>query len=225
MMRLTKLCTVSLLAVALAATVGQAASSSVEVAGVGNVTWSGGGGQISPAQNPNIGFTWASVLVDDPAGPPPTEGSDSRSQTWDVIGWYPSGPTTTFSANFTIDELLDTTNLGDSAYDSVLVKLELIGNTGTLIDDDVYSVANSVADGADLDLTTPVLLQVTTSNAGQIDGANEGKLKITVELTAGALTAPCCPPPQPPVIPAPGAIVLASLGMGLVGWLRTRRTL
>jgi hypothetical protein len=216
MMRLTKLCTVSLLAVALAATVGQAASSSVEVVGVGSVTWSGGGGQIS-GQDTNIGFTWASVLVDDPAGPPPTEGSDSGYQTWEVVGWYPSGPTTTFSANFTIDELLDTTNLGDSAYDSVMVKLELIGNKGTLIDDDVYSVAHSVADGTDLDLTTPVLLQVTTSAAGQIDGANEGKLKISVEVSAGALTAP--------PIPAPGAVVLASLGMGLVGWLRTRRTL
>lgn len=224
MMRLMKLCTVSLLAVALAATVGQAASSSVEVVGVGSVTWAGGGACISPAQNPDIGFTWAGVLVDDPVGPPPTEGADSQSQTWDVVSWYPSGPTTTFSANFTVAELLDTACLGDLAYDSVLVKLELIGNKGTLIDDDVYSVANGVADGVDLDLTTGVLLQVTTPTS-QVDQANEGKLKITVEVTAGALTAPCCPPPQPPVIPAPGAIVLASLGMGLVGWLRTRRTL
>ena len=237
MMRLTRV-TLSLLAVALIASVGQASVSDVSVLGNGSLTTSGANPTIRiEGGSTDIGGAWIDLLADDPIDADPTVDSASMSRSWVLKDWMysPESWRTTVSANLTINELLDTDNPGDWASDDVVLKLQLFGNGGTLIDEDVYSLANSVADGVELGpLATPVLLQVTTPDH-PVDHANHGTLVLTVEGTASAFTAEQCPPDPgtdpgtppngTPVIPAPGAILLASLGMGLVSWLRTRKTL
>lgn len=237
MIRTTKLCLLSLLIVALCATVGQASVSGVSVLGNGSLTTAGGNPSIrivgTYVGDKSIDGTWVDVLADDMVEDcDPTTDSDTVSKTWSLKDWWTAGSkyVTTVTANFTIDELLETSKLGDTASDSVTVKFELFGNKGTLIDSDVFTLANAVADGDDLAALTAIALSVTTPGS-QVDEKNAGTLKLTVAADVSAFTAkpPTCPPTQPPTcpptVPAPGAIVLASLGMGLVNWLRTRRAL
>lgn len=254
MIRVTKLCLLALALLAFCASAGQAAVSEVTVSGVGSLSVTGGNaGDIrSMMGSRSIDGTLASALADDVvADADPTIATDDDERSWLIKSWWTTGDAidqTTITANLSLDELLDTTNAGDLASDAVTVKLELFSSGNHLIDSDVFNLANSVADGIDLAASTPVVLSVTTPT-GMVDGHSYGTLKLTVDILASAFTAVVCPPDDDgddqngggddqngggddqnggsttPVVPAPGAIMLASLGMGLVSWLRTRRTL
>jgi len=134
------------------------------------------------------------------------------------IGWVTSNPTV-YTVNYTITPDLFTEILGDWASGDVTVKLELLG-----ISSDQDIVAMYVADGGVL--TDPILGSVSVSTPSHATGGdNAGDLKLTISLDAEAFKEAVPVQPDPPVVPAPGAIVLSSLGAGLIGWLRRKQAL
>jgi hypothetical protein len=146
------------------------------------------------------------------------------------ISWGITGKSTdqsTFTVDYSLDADLVSEILGDWASGNIAVTLAITSQNGTTLDTDVATMPLSVADGTVIDQTFTGSIAVTTPSKAT-GGSNWGTLTLIVTASGEAFKAEVTTPPEPPVdptIPAPGAIVLGSLGAAFVGWLRRNRAL
>ncbi len=176
------------------------------------------GGADAQASTSDLNVLIGAATADDPA----LNGSTlARAEAWQDIYFSVSilgGRTVSFTMDVDVDTFLQTALDTDWATSNAQWGLDLY-NGSTKIVGSSDSSTNNINGDTVYDGTTPDTLTVS----GYFGAGAIGHLHIWVKAEVEAFTSVYEPPP--PGVPAPGAILLGSLGVGLVGWLRRRSAL
>ena len=112
-------------------------------------------------------------------------------------------------ADITVGATFVSVDLGDDGGDKDNLFLEIFNSSGTKLDDTSDTLESGVSDMKTLSLTSDKRIAYAVFGARNSIGGSSVHAD-NFEFT---------------LIPAPGAILLGSIGAGLVGWLRRRRML
>lgn len=136
--------------------------------------------------------------------------SEAPNGTEGIIDYQidPAGPSKELRADITVGATFVSVDLGDLGGDSDKLFLEIFNSSGTLLDSTSETIASTFSGMKTLSLTS--VKRISYAVFGARSPADNGS---SVHADNFEFTP----------IPAPGAILLGSIGVGLVGWLRIRK--